>query len=210
MWAACDDRWSCEWLEKTHEALANTAVGMAFGQVAHIDGFSVAMNHAANGVTFEYGHSASSLMRRLMFYLAFEGGGKANSIHSLYKRDQLRPMVVMWRNIINGNALYDYTIMYDCFGYMSMKQVEYATLFKRVHGESEGSGNAAQESGFIYLARRIPGLIWPFPPGLIGDYFRHSSTIEKLLLLGFLPVKFYLAYLHRFKQLALRVRRHHE
>jgi glycosyltransferase involved in cell wall biosynthesis len=200
MWAACDDRWSRDWLEKMYGALSEPDVGMAFGQVAHIDAEGRAMNHPANGVTFVYGYSTSSVVRRLMFYLDFEGLGKANSIYSAYKRELLGPLTAMWREMIEGRLLYDFTIIYHCLKFTKIKQVNQATLFKRVHRESEGASQTGQDVSLSNLARRAAGMLWPYPPRLIRDYLRYSSAMERMLLLALFAVKLLVAYHHKLKQ----------
>ncbi len=207
MWAAYDDRWSRDWLEKLHGVFAEPEVGMAFGQVAHIDAAGHAMSHPANGVNFEYGYSASPVVRQIGFYLAFEGQGKANSIYSLYKRELFRPLDDMWSEVISGRLLYDYTIVYGCLRHNKIKQVEQATLFKRVHGECEGASRPDHDMRISYLMCRATGLFWPFPPRLIRDYLRNSDVMEQMLLLVLLPAKLLVAYRYRLTQVVSMTRR---
>jgi glycosyltransferase involved in cell wall biosynthesis len=208
MWAACDDRWSSDWLEKMHEAIKEPGVGMAFGQVTHIDASGHTMQHPANGVNFSYGYSRIPLLRRTRFYLAYEGMGKANSIYSLYKRELVAPLRSMWAEVIEGGLRYDYTIVYGCLQYQRIRQVDRATLFKRIHGESEGSSPKKQSMSFRYLAKIIAGLFWPFPPKLLRDYLQHSTILEQFILILLVPMKLLAAYGFRMKQILMRAKQH--
>lgn len=197
MWAACDDRWSVDWLEKMYEAIKEPGVGMAFGQVIHIDAAGQMMQHPANGVSLGYGYNAIPFVRRVRFYLAYEGMGKANSIYSLYKRELVEHLSGMWSEIIEGRLLYDYTIVYGCLRYGKIKQIKQATLFKRVHGDSEGSNPDQQSKSAMLLAKKIFRLFWPFPSRLLKDYLKHSTSIEQVTLLVLFPVKLLVAYRFR-------------
>jgi glycosyltransferase involved in cell wall biosynthesis len=208
MWAACDDRWSSDWLEKMHEAIKEPGVGMAFGQIVHIDASGHTILHPANGVNFSYGYSGIPLLRRTRFYLAYEGMGKANSIYSLYKRELVGPLCSMWAEIIDGGLYYDYTIVYGCLQYQRIKQVDRATLFKRIHGESEGSSPKKRSMSVRYLAKIIAGLLWPFPPKLLRDYLQHSTITERFILILFVPMKLLAAYGFRMKQIFMRAKQH--
>ncbi len=208
MWAACDDRWSADWLERMHEAIKEPGVGMAFGQVVHIDASGNTMLHPANGVNFGYGYSGIPLLRRARFYLAYEGMGKANSIYSLYKRELVGPLCSMWGEVIEGNLYYDYTIVYCCLQYQRIKQVDRATLFKRIHGESEGSSPKQRSMSARYLARIVAGLVWPFPPKLLRDYLQHSTIMERFILILLVPVKLFAAYGFRMKQIFMQAKLH--
>lgn len=201
MWAAYDDKWSREWLEKAHDAIRESGVSMAFGQIVHVDSAGEVMKHPANGVSFGYAYGANSLLRRIRFYLAYEGMGKANCIYSLYDRRLLGPLNDMWSEIISGDRLYDYTMVYECLKYGNLKQVEKVTLSKRVHGESEGSGQQGSGVGGLSQLKKSKRLFWPFPPRLIAEYLRFSTALEKTALLLFIPLKLLVAYRFRLIQI---------
>lgn len=205
MWAACDDKWSSDWLEEMCGAISEDGVGMAFGQVVHINAAGQEMDHPANGVAFGYANSHSVLTRKIGYFLGYEGKGKANSIYSLYKRSLIETLNKMWLEMIAGRCKYDYTIVYSCLGFAQLRQVDYGTLFKRIHSASEGTSHAA-ETGMIGLAmHRVRSLIWPFLPGLFRDYLRHSTATEKAALLLLVPVKLLDAYLFRLKQIIAKL-----
>lgn len=207
MWAACDDKWSPDWLERMREALGNVDVGMVFGQLIHIDAQDRLMAHPANGVNFHFGRCESALWRRVRFYLAYEGMGKANNIYSMYKNELLKPLDAMWSDLISDRLIYDYTIVYGCLQYGKLKQLGQATLFKRVHDLNEGAACDAKPKGVIGLARRVGWVIWPFPPMLFTDYLRHSTFVEKVILWLLFPVKLLVAYHFVFKRIASRLLR---
>lgn len=206
MWAASDDRWSLDWLEKLYGAIGEAGVGMVFGQVVHIDDTGKLMDHAANGANFSYSYSDSPIKRRVRFYLAYEGKGKANCIYSLYKRELFEPLNIMWAEMIGGNRLYDYTIVYSCLQHKRLKQVGQAILSKRVHAASEGSSQGGEAMGVMSLVRRMFRMLWPFPPNLIADYLRHSTAAEKPILLLLFPIKLLTAYRFRMEQIVSRLR----
>lgn len=202
MWAAYDDKWSSKWLERTLSVVREPGVIMAFAQVIHIDDAGREMKHPANGVNFAYAYSASPLRRRLRFYLAYEGMGKANSIYSLYEQSVVKPLDGMWSEIIGGARFYDYSVVYECLKYGKIKQVEGATLFKRIHGESEGANPKRKVS----MMTRCGRLLWPFPPRLIAEYLKFSSMLEKAILIMLIPFKLLAAYRFRLVHMIARCR----
>jgi len=205
MWAACDDKWSLDWIEKLHQAIEETEVGMVFGNVVHIDHVGELIVHPANGKTFGYYYDNSAI-RRVTFYLAYEGMGKANSIYSLYKREMIEPLKTLWGEMIESDCFYDYTIMYSCLQHKKLKAVKDVTLFKRIHAESEGGGQSDQVSMFFGLVKKIGFMIWPLPPKVIVDYLNHSTSIEKVILISLLPIKLLIAYYYSLKQIGSRLR----
>jgi len=206
MWAACDDKWSLDWLEKLYQAIKEEEVGMVFGNIIQIDDKGVLIEHPANGKTFCY-YDDNTLMRRISFYLAYEGMGKANSIYSLYKRDMIQLLNSLWKEMIENKCFYDYTIMYNCLQKKKLKAVKGVTLFKRIHAGSEGTEPSDHEKSMVFaLIKKIMFLIWPFPPKLMMDYFYHSTSIEKIILLLLSPVKLLIAYYYSLKKIGLRFR----
>lgn len=202
MWAACDDKWSSDWVETMHRALGKTEAGMVFGQLAHIDAADDLMEHPANGVQFHFGHWNSVLWRRIRFYLADERMGKANSIYALYKHELMKPLDTIWSDLIRGGLIYDYTIVYGSLQYGKFEQLGQATLFKRVHDSNEGADCDTKSEGII---GRLKGMIWPFPPKLIADYLRNSTFMEKIVLLLFFPLKLLIAYHFKLKRIISRL-----
>lgn len=205
MWAACDDKWSPDWIETMHGALGKTGAGMVFGQLAHIDAEGGLMTHPANAAKFHFGYCNSAFWRRVRFYLAYEGMGKANSIYALYKNELMKPLNNMWSDLIGERLIYDYTIVYGSLQYGKLEQPEQATLFKRVHDSNEGSACDVKSGGMIGLARELKGMVWPFPPKLISDYLHHSTLAEKMVLLLLFPLKLLVAYHFMFNRIASRV-----
>lgn len=205
MWAACDDMWSLDWLEKLHEAIGEPDVGMVFGKVVHIDAEGQLLEHPANGASFNYSCD-NSLLRRTKFYLAYEGLGKANTIYSLYQRELVETLNAMWSEMIGGECFHDYTIVFSCLRHKKLKEVEQAILFKRVHAASEGASQIDQSLTALSFLKKILGVLWPFPPKLIMDYLQHSTPTEKIILSSLIPIKLLMAFGFRLKQIVSKLR----
>lgn len=205
MWAASDDKWSPDWLEQLHRFSGDADVVMTFGRVTHIGLHGEGIGHPANAASFDY-ENAGSLVRRLRFYLAFEGLGKANAIYSLYSKDMIEPLRAMWAEMIAGTRVHDYTMIFSCLGRGKLRKAGSATLYKRVHSFSEGSLLEGAGSKASTVAR-VKNALWPFPPGLLRDYLAHASEAEKIILVLLFPLKLYFAYIFRFEQVMRQMRR---
>ncbi len=192
MWAACDDKWSEDWLNAMLGALLVTQAEMAFGRVTHIDAHGNALNHPANNATFNY--AAHSLIRRTKFYLDYEGLGKANIIGCLYVIKMRSELSRMLDECISGACRFDYTLVYNSLQYGRQIEVKMPLIYKRLHDMSEGGEHSQSHRSSHWRGRTILKKAWPFFPGLIGDYLRHATPIEKVILVLLIPLKLLNAY----------------
>jgi hypothetical protein len=65
---------------------------------------------------------------------------------------------------------------------------------------SEGVEHSPQRGGTSWQYGAVFKKIWPFLPGLIGDYLKHASPIEKVILVLLVPIKLLNAYLFGIKK----------
>ncbi|HEY8035037.1 MAG TPA: glycosyltransferase family 2 protein [Methylobacter sp.] len=204
MWAACDDKWSGDWIQDMLESLQDTGAEMAFGKVVHIDSNGALIDHPANYASFSF--MGSALIRRVNFYLGYEALGKANVIGCLYDMAMRGELNIMLMECISGQCKFDYTLIYNSLKCGELVEAKQGYLYKRLHDESEGSQNSVKGGNIFWSLRGISRKVWPFLPGLIGDYLSHSSVIEKAILILLLPVKSCMAYLFGLRQIILRIK----
>lgn len=131
MWAAADDRWDADWIGSIHTRISGEKAVAGFGQLMHIDASTTILPHPANDVKLRF--RGNPLRRKLAFYLAYEGLGKANLFYALYPRKVLQ-------NIDFRSYCLDYQILFALLDQVAYEQVKGACLYKRVHGECEGVG----------------------------------------------------------------------
>ena len=186
MWAASDDAWDPGWISEMLEAITKTQSQAAFGTIQCIDENSDEFNHYANGSTFDY--RSSALVRRLKYFLEFEGAGKANPIYGLWETNKLRP-------INFDHYTFDYLIVFDLLKTAKIAGSRKAKLFKRHHQQSEGIDTSKSSSrGAPSGARNLLGyLMKPFPANLIDHYYR-SAGESRWLFVALTPIKYLFAY----------------
>lgn len=146
MWAAADDRWDKHWIETVYTHIRDSKQVAGFGELAHIDAHSMAMPHAANGAKLQF--DGSLLWRKLSFYLAYEGMGKANLFYALYPRAALQGFDLRRYH-------FDYQILFSLLDRVAFQQVEGVGLYKRIHGECGGGAveNVWRPPAFLAPAR---------------------------------------------------------
>lgn len=193
MWAACDDRWDADWIKQLQLVLAAAAVEAAFGQVAPIDENSRPIDHVAVGKLF--GFTGRRLTRKLRFYLAYEGAGKANVIYALFRRSALKCCSL-------NKYRYDYHIVFDLLENAAITAVPGPTLYKRIHADSIGESGSENRNMFFRIVGR---LLKPMGSGILTGYFTLSSGPDKLALALALPLKYMFAYGHFFQTLTRQI-----
>jgi glycosyltransferase involved in cell wall biosynthesis len=195
MWAASDDRWDRHWLKQLLEKIVESHSGMAFGRVEHINESGERFASIANGAKFRF--TGGTTLRRITYFLIYEGWGKACIMYGLYKKELIIELNNIFIDLVSGRCLYDYTLVYKLLKYASLENVDSVVLYKRVHTASAGQTMGFKNFGSAGFLRMISRILWPFPPKLIGEYIRYSSKCEMLILILLLPLKLLLAY--RFK-----------
>lgn len=176
MWAACDDRWSPFWIERIYHSIVSERNLAGFGQLVHIDESGKPMNHPANGARLDFrdGH----FKRKMLFYLSYEGFGKANLFYALFPRHQLKLATF-------ANGYYDYVIIFILLDRLQFAQIQGATLEKRIHGGSEGASVTRGASGLFYLlSKAIRGDII-----LASHYLKSTDYETRFMVILFMPIK---------------------
>lgn len=204
MWAACDDKWSRDWIEGLLNSLKDTGAVMAFGTVVHIDLNGKSIEHPANYASFSY--TGSALNRRARFYLDQEALGKANVIGCLYVLSMRDELSTMLAECISGKCKFDYTLVYNSLKSGELVSAKQGRIYKRLHSASEGFQDGVKGVDTLWDIKKILRKVWPLLPGLIGDYLSHSSILEKVMLILLLPVKLFGAYIFGIKRVISRCR----
>lgn len=187
MWAASDDRWDSNWIEQLQDALEKTGGGAVFGQVIPVGENSQPIFHVATGRSFKF--NGTRLIRKVRFFLAYEGEGKANLFYSLFRKCVLKDLSLL-------GYTHDYHVIFDLLHTTEINSVYGVSLYKRIHAESMGEVQNELDSIFLKLIGR---LIHPIEPQVLSGYFRLAFGVEKLVLLITLPFKYMLAYKYFFK-----------
>lgn len=129
MWAAADDQWGKHWIEYIYNRIKGEKHKAGIGELMHIDAQAKTLPYSANGAKLQF--SGYRLWRKLAFFLAYEGSGKANLFYALYPREVLHRFDM-------GCYHFDYVILFALLDQVAFVQVEGACLYKRVHDECEG------------------------------------------------------------------------
>jgi glycosyltransferase involved in cell wall biosynthesis len=129
MWAAADDRWDAHWIESIYTRIHGEKNIAGLGEIAPIDAKGAPLEHPVTGAKLNFG--GRRLRRKLAFYLAYEGLGKANLFYALYPRDLLQ-------HIDLRSYRLDYQTLFVLLDQLEYVQVKDVRLYKRIHDECEG------------------------------------------------------------------------
>lgn len=180
-WAAADDHWDSDRLEKLYAQICKESGIAAFGNLEQIDENSRLLQHPASGAMLSFAQGC--LYRKLAFYLAYEGQGKANLIYALYPRNVLQGVDLV-------NDRYDYLMLFHLLDRVSITQVPGATLFKRIHGGCDGI--AARRQGRIARLLAPVLVLWNDAKVAI-HYQRGANPVLQVILLLLMPLKLLMA-----------------
>lgn len=181
MWAAADDLWDKRWIETVYAHVRDNEQIAGFGELAHIDPHSKAMPHAANRAKLQF--DGTSLRRKLAFYLAYEGKGKANLFYSLYPRAALQGIELR-------RFRFDYQILFSLLGRVTFKQVEGVCLYKRIHGEC---GGGAVENVWHPPAFLAPARVLRRDFDIATHYQECAGPWLRVVLMALIPLKLLVA-----------------
>jgi glycosyltransferase involved in cell wall biosynthesis len=181
MWAAADDRWDKSWIESIYSRIGGGKCMAGFGQLVHIDAHAAALPHPANGANLQF--DGSRLWRKLAFYLAYEGLGKANLFYALYPREVLQRIDLRSHGFTFG---FDYQILFALLDRIAYVQVKGTWLYKRIHGGSEGGGSENVWRPPIALA---PIRVLRRDLQIATRYLRCTGPVLRIILLLLIPVK---------------------
>ncbi len=177
MWAAADDRWDKHWIETVYTRIRDSKQVAGFGELAHIDAHSLAMPHAANGAKLQF--DGNLLWRKLSFYLAYEGMGKANLFYALYPRAALQGFDLRRYH-------FDYQILFSLLDHVAFRQVAGGVLYKRIHGEC---GGRAVENVWRPPAFFAPARVLRRDFQIATHYLKCVGPLLRVVLVMLIPVK---------------------
>ena len=181
MWAAADDRWDTHWIDSIHTRIRGEKSIAGFGELRHIDAHATTLQHPANSVKLQFG--GNFLRRKLAFYLAYEGLGKANLFYALY------PRMVLQRIDLRSYC-FDYQILFALLDQVAYEQVKDVCLYKRIHGGCEGVGSeSVWRPPFVLAPLRV--LRSDFQ--MATHYLRSAGRGLRIVLLLLIPVKLLVA-----------------
>lgn len=177
MWAAADDLWDKRWIETVYTHIRGSKQVAGFGKLAHIDAHSMDMPHAANGAKLQF--DGNLLWRKLSFYLAYEGMGKANLFYALYPR-------VALQDIDLRGYHFDYQILFTLLDRVVFVQVAGVSLYKRIHGEC---GGGATDNVWRSPAFLAPARVLQRDYQIATHYLRCARPGMRIVLLLLIPAK---------------------
>lgn len=195
MWAAGDDYWGGQWIERLHGHLARGGCEAAVGQVLHVDEASRPIDHVATGRVFDY--QGRRWARRLRFFVEFEGTGKANVFYALFDRRLLAQLQV------DGYA-HDYHLIFAFLKLGKVAGVPGVHLHKRIHGDA-ASVRTIRQRGMLH--KMLLRTVLPVDADFLLGYFRDTCLAERCLLAAALPWKYLKAYPHMFHRLGVALSR---
>lgn len=190
MWAAADDLWDNQWVETLYLQIRDDKTVAAFGELVHIDANASPLTHPANGAKLHF--EGARLRRKLAFYLAYEGMGKANLFYALYPRDLLKCIELR-------PGLLDYQILFALLDHIAYVPVKGPKFHKRIHGDSEGvSADNLWRSPIVLAPARL--LRRDFQ--ITTHYLQNASPGLQLILLLLAPFKLLETLMFRVTQCA--------
>lgn len=189
MWAACDDFWSKDWVERLYRATQDQGVEASFGQVCHVDEASAPLVHVASDKLFEY--RGARFARRLKYFVAFEGGGKANLFYGLFERNLLAGIHVPYFQ-------HDYHVIFHALSRTEIASVPKTYLYKRIHADAASERMVVRRGLMHKLLLRA---ILPVDVTFLRGYFSDAEIGEKLVLAAALPLKYLCAYPYMLRRL---------
>lgn len=192
IWAAADDFWHPQWLEKLYKGIIKDSSIATFGLVTPINELSKEIKHIAVGA--EYGFLACRILRRMSFFIMDESRGKANLIYSLYPTEVLQRIEI-------GNYMHDYSIVYDLLSVIKYESVGNVFLYKRDHMAAASNAKFNNVNNF----QRFLKIIFPIPYLLLKEYFMLSNKFERILILLCIPLKLCSAYVARINTRYMRI-----
>lgn len=196
MWAAGDDFWGAQWLERLYSRVTDGQCRAAVGQVVHVDEASRPIDHVATGRLFDY--QGRRWARRLRFFAEFEGTGKANVFYALFDRRLLVRLPL-------ETYAHDYHLIFGFLGLGGVAGVPGVFLHKRIHGEAASVRAIRQRSTLHKVMLRA---VLPVDADFLKGYFREAGLSERCLLMAALPWKYLQAYPYMARRLwsSLRLR----
>jgi glycosyltransferase involved in cell wall biosynthesis len=181
MWAAADDLWDKNWIGTIYTRIRSEKNIAGFGKLSHIDERGTTFPHPANGVRLQF--RGCHLWRKLAFYLAYEGKGKANLFYALYPRAALQGIDLCGYH-------FDYQILFSLLDRVAFMQVKGAGLYKRIHGECGGGAVDNVWRSPVFLA---PARVLQRDFQIATHYLECVRPRLRVVLLLLIPIKLLVA-----------------
>lgn len=189
MWAAHDDLWDSDWIEKLHAAVSKEPEVTAYGQLRTIDDMGELMEHPANGRSFQFDQK-NAWLRRFKYFLEYEGLGKANPIYGLYRRSDIAKGFAA----LLGRSLYaDCLFLFDMLSAIRLRAVSDTHHYKRVHSASlantlptEAPYRGGSNPGLAKIIGVVRSLL---NPEAATGYMQHAVGLQRVIMLTAMPLK---------------------
>ena len=190
MWAACDDKWHSSWISDLYERIKKTKNTAVFGKLIHIDEFSKHVFHPATKNLFNF--SGSRLKRKTTFFLEFEGKGKANLFHSLFKRKDLETWDLLTYSL-------DYYALFDLLHKLEFVSSDDVFLYKRIHSTST---SASRPKSALIKILEVLTLKTTFASfNNAKGYLKYSEGLEKFVMILLIPIKILTDHMFHLKRI---------
>ena len=194
MWAACDDTWHESWINMLLKILIKTKKKAVFGKLIHIDEFSKPVSHPATKNSFNF--SGSIFKRKITFFLEYEGNGKANLIHSLFRREDLKT-----NNLLTYSL--DYYLLFDLLNVLEFISVSDVFLYKRIHSASAAASKPKSVTLKLLYVLTLKTIINSYRNA--KGYLKYSKGLEKLMLIVLIPIKILVDHIFYMKRVLIKL-----
>ena len=177
MWAAADDFWSPDWVERLLP-LAQSRRCLAFGRVQVVGTDGRPCRHAANGRDLSF--TGPTGLRRLRYFLQPAFLGKANPVYSIFPRNLLtEDALTPFRR---GGRGADMLTLYNLLRQVELVSLDGPVIYKRQH---KASAAMSEKKRGRFRRTQLP------------DYLALSSREEALALIAAFPLASVLIPLRR-------------
>ena len=168
MWAASDEMWSPDWVERLLP-IAQSSHCMAFGRVQMIEANGQPRPHAANGRNLSF--TGPVFLRRMHYFLQPAFLGKANPFYSIFPRDLLAGDALV--PFQRGGQGADILTLYQLLRCAKLVSVDGPRIYKRYHKASAAMTETAR---MRFRRTQLP------------DFLALSSPAEKAALIVAFPM----------------------
>jgi glycosyltransferase involved in cell wall biosynthesis len=168
MWAASDDTWSPDWVERLLP-VAQARHCMAFGRVQMVEADGQPRRHAVNGRDLSF--TGPAALRRLRYFVQPAFMGKANPFYSIFPRDLLTADALT--PFRRGGHGADMLTLYNLLRQAELVSVDGPRIYKRHH---QGSAAMGERTHMRFRRTQLP------------DYLALSSPIERAALIAAFPI----------------------
>lgn len=168
MWAAADDTWSPDWVERLLP-VAQSRGCIAFGRVQMVEVDGQPRAHPVNGRDLTF--SGPAPLRRLHYFLQPALVGKANPFYSIFPRDLLsEDALAPFRRGGHGS---DMLTLYNLLRQAELVSIDGPCIYKRHHAASAA----------MVRRKRMP-----FRRTQLPEYMALSSPLEQVALIAAFPI----------------------